>query len=267
MLPMYAEYSQIYDLIHERPISEQELWSDDKKFWVDESLAIGSPTLELACGSGRLLLPIARAGIQITGIDNSPEMLELLVKKIKDETLDVQSRVQYLLNPMQAIPNTLHGRFKLVFIAFSAFQYMYTRTNQEATLSSAYKTLLPGGKMIVDVFNPNPNFVTSWGEPLFMKDVQNSPEQGDRIAWFCVPEEYDQKTKILTMPNLFLISKNDHSDPQQILMNAKYYLFTPEELVELFRQTGFVDIETFGDYNKTPFSDNSKRIIVSGKRI
>jgi ubiquinone/menaquinone biosynthesis C-methylase UbiE len=64
----------------------------DVPFYVELAKGMGGPVLEIACGTGRVLLPIAREGIEIHGVDNSPAMLRILRAHLKEEPPKVASR-------------------------------------------------------------------------------------------------------------------------------------------------------------------------------
>ena len=87
MTDEYAGAAEFYDYVV--PYSTR----GDVEFYVDEALAANGPVLELGCGTGRVLIPIARAGVTIDGLDGSPKMLERCREKLQAEPAKVQSRV------------------------------------------------------------------------------------------------------------------------------------------------------------------------------
>ncbi len=260
MQEVYGGYSKIYDQVHERR------QSTDVQFWVSEAMSASQPVLEIACGSGRIALPIARQGISIHGIDNSPEMIKLLEQKLPSEQEDTRDLLTYEIADMRTFGEKFTSKYGLAFVAFSALQYMHSREDQQRVFSAVHKALKPDGIFTVDVFNPNPAFVSEWGKPLRMAEVENSPENGERIIWQCVPQGFDEKTKILTMPNKFKIYHNKTEDPETIIIPAQYYCFSQHELKTLFIQSGFEVIETFGNYNKSPYVPESPRVVMKGRK-
>ena len=86
---MYEDISKYYDLIH------QEL-RDDIVFAIKLAASVGDPILELGCGTGRLILPLARVGHAITGLDNSAAMLEVARNRIEAEKAKVQQRIRLI---------------------------------------------------------------------------------------------------------------------------------------------------------------------------
>src|SRR5512139_1880543 len=103
-MPEYDDFSVCYDL----------LWGDmsnDVPFYLEMARETGGPVCELACGTGRVLLPFARAGFEITGIDVSQAMLDKLQAKLDKENREVQARVALKCADMRDYRFTQKFRF------------------------------------------------------------------------------------------------------------------------------------------------------------
>ena len=120
----------------------------DGAFMVDFAAATGGPVLDIACGTGRIALPLARGGLRVTGIDLAPEMLE-------------RARAQSAGLPLQlhladVRDFTLHdGPFACATMAGHAFQQMLTDADQRALFRCIHRHLAPGGLFAFDSRNPN----------------------------------------------------------------------------------------------------------------
>ena len=125
----------------------------DVDFYVDLAKETTGSVLELGCGTGRVLLPTARAGFDVTGIDLSEDMLEVLQTKLVDEPEDVQQRVRIVRADIRDF--ALGARFELVTVPFRPFQHLISIDDQLACLSCAHRHLEPGGRLALDVFDPN----------------------------------------------------------------------------------------------------------------
>jgi len=108
----------------------------------------GGPVLELGCGTGRVLLPIAHQGLACTGLDASPAMLDVLRAK------DPPPNLRLVVAPMQNF-DLGPARFGLIFSAFRALQHLYTVEDQLACLGCVLRHLAPGGLFAFDVFAPD----------------------------------------------------------------------------------------------------------------
>jgi SAM-dependent methyltransferase len=146
----YTDYpfvAEFYD--HVAPYRDRE----DVAFYVDMAREAEGSVLEVGCGTGRVLIPIARVGVEITGLDMSAKMLDVCQKKLLDETDDVRSRVTLIQGDMRHFQ--LDDRFNLVTIPFRPFQHLLTVEDQLACLDNIYRHLADGGHFILDIFNPS----------------------------------------------------------------------------------------------------------------
>ena len=109
--------------------------------------------LEVATGTGRVLWPIAKAGFDIVGIDISHQMLALARAKGEREVAAIRERVQ--LHQADMASFELKRRFQLAIIPFRAFQHLTLPEQQRAALNCINSSLVVGGHLIIDVFDPH----------------------------------------------------------------------------------------------------------------
>lgn len=124
----------------------------DLPFYVDLAKQIGGPILEMGCGTGRVLSPIARAGIEIHGLDNSAPMLDVLRRHITNEPAEVQQRILIHQGDMRDFRG--QQKYPLVTIPFRPMQHMYTVEDQARVLRTAAFHLQDNGILAFDVFFP-----------------------------------------------------------------------------------------------------------------
>jgi len=148
----------------------------DVAFFVDAARDAGSPVLEVGCGTGRVLIRTARAGIEIVGLDASAAMLAVCRERLHDEPEAVQTRVQLVQADMRAFD--LRRRFTLVTIPFRPFQHLITVEDQLSCLESIRGHLVDGGTLILDLFNPSLDALV---------DQPIGDEFGDEPE-FCMPD-------------------------------------------------------------------------------
>ena len=125
---------------------------NDVSFYVELARRVGGPVLELACGTGRVLLPIARQGIAIHGVDSSPAMLAQLRRNLEGETATVRKLVAVSSGDLRSFRS--EGTYPLIIIPFRPLQHMYTVEDQVAALKTAAFHLAPDGLLAFDVFYP-----------------------------------------------------------------------------------------------------------------
>lgn len=142
----------VYDAI----ASIYDPWShsvtEDVEFYVEEALATGGPVVELAVGTGRIAVPVAKAGIPVIGVDLSPGMLE--VARAYAEREAVGALVDLRVGDMREPPPV--GPVPLVICPFRSLLHMPTRDDKLRVLEAAGELLEPGGRFVFDVFTPSP---------------------------------------------------------------------------------------------------------------
>ena len=124
----------------------------DVPFYVESAKAARGPVLELGCGTGRILLPIARAGVSIVGLDSSRQMLERCRANLGAESAAVQGRVTLHQGDLHDF--NLGATFALIIAPFRVVQHLTTVDAQLRFLANVSRHLAPGGRFIFDVFNP-----------------------------------------------------------------------------------------------------------------
>lgn len=143
------------DALYDRIARIYDPWSrsvtEDVDFYVDEAVASGGPVVELAVGTGRIAVPIAKAGICVIGVDESPEMLA--VARAYAEREVVSARVDLRVGDLRTPPVT--ETVPLVIIPFRSLLHMPDETEKLRALEAARSLLEPDGHLVFDVFSPS----------------------------------------------------------------------------------------------------------------
>jgi SAM-dependent methyltransferase len=121
----------------------------DVAFYRRQAKRARGPILELACGTGRVSFPLADAGLDVTGLDASPAMLQVARRKLSAAP---GARLRFVRGDMRRF--SLPRRFALAIVPFRAFQHLLTVKDQRACLECIRRHLRHGGRLIVDVFDP-----------------------------------------------------------------------------------------------------------------
>lgn len=138
-----------YDRVHPRNISGTPV-AGDADFYVRQARRTGGPVLELGCGTGRIAIPLAEAGFDVTGLDLSAPMLKIAARRIG--LTRTRGRITLVRGDMANF--SLKRKFPLVIIPFRAFQHLLTPAAQRSCLESCRRHLTPKGRLIVDIFDP-----------------------------------------------------------------------------------------------------------------
>jgi SAM-dependent methyltransferase len=140
----WDEYAAFYDWENAQTIGRR-----DVAFWRDFAVRINGRTLELGCGTGRLLVPIARRGIEIVGIDRSQPMLALAHDRLS--RLRTPTRASLVRGDMRHLPFDRAQPFDLIIAAYGVLQSLTRERDLAATLKAAVELLAPGGVFALDL--------------------------------------------------------------------------------------------------------------------
>src|SRR5262249_5227553 len=113
--------------------------------------------LEVACGTGRIALPLAQAGINIVGVDRSEAMLAIARRKLAALPGSVQQSITLLNQDMSTL--ALDQRFGLVFVPARSFQHLLTIELQKTALEAFCRHLLKEGRLVLHLFDPRLDFL------------------------------------------------------------------------------------------------------------
>jgi len=139
--------------------------------FVEMAQTAGGPVLEVGCGIGRVLIPIARAGEEITGLDLSPSMLAVCRHNLAQESTETQARVRLVEGDMRDFDLT--QQFALITLPFRPFQHLETAEDQIACLNTIHRHLAPGGRVVLDLFNPS---IPHLAAPERLEEFGDEPE-------------------------------------------------------------------------------------------
>ncbi len=236
--------AQLYDQVipyRDRP---------DVAFFVDFAQESGGPILEVGCGTGRVLIPTARAGFPITGLDLSQHMLEVCQQNLVNETQEVQDRVTLIQGDMRDF--SLGKTFSLVTTPFRPFQHLLTLEDQFSCLTSIRRHLKPGGVLILDIFNPSLESLTAdnLGEEIGAEPEFTTPE-GIKVLRSNKTISRDYINQINQVELIYNLTHPD--DRKERLVHAFYmrYLFR-FEAEHLLSRCGFKVEGLYADYQKNP---------------
>jgi SAM-dependent methyltransferase len=140
----WDEYAAFYDWENAQTIGRADL-----AFWHDFAGRVGGRTLELGCGTGRLLVPIARSGVEIVGIDRSPTMLARAHDKLR--RLKTPTRASLVRGDIRHPPFDRAQPFDLVMAPYGVLQSLVRDRDLTATLRAVVDLLAPGGIFALDL--------------------------------------------------------------------------------------------------------------------
>jgi SAM-dependent methyltransferase len=123
----------------------------------------GGAVLEVGCGTGRITVPLAQAGLEVTGVDLSEAMLAIARRKFAALPTSVQAHVNLINQDMTAL--NLGRCFNLVFLPFRSFQHVLTIDLQRKALKAIRRHLEPTGRLALHLFDPRLDFLCDANNP------------------------------------------------------------------------------------------------------
>jgi len=237
------ELPDLYDIVM-GPLAQE---GQELAFYRAQSQASDGPVLELACGSGRLTIPLAKDGIDISGLDMSDAMIQRARAKADKHGVTIP----WVVADMRVFE--LERRFGLIFIPLNSLLHLHSRAEYEDLLACIRKHLLPDGHFVLSVYNPSveilaraPNTRHPFMPPSF------DPETGQEIR----TEEstnYDAATQTSGTTIYYRVD----GVPDEVATPLNLRCLFPQELEALLHYNGFEMIERHGDYEGHGFTSQS----------
>jgi SAM-dependent methyltransferase len=220
----------------------------DGPFYLSLAQRFSGDALELGCGTGRVTIPMAQAGIKITGLDTVPGMLERA--KVKAGDLPVQ----WVEADIRRFD--LGKQFKFIFETGAVFQHMLERPDQEAALARVWKHLEPDGYFVVGTMFPSASMIGTEPEADWFSYVD---EHGREVR-VSGKQDYDPLTQVRT-ETAFRRWKT--ADGQEVVKEYPLRLrcFFPQEIEALLHYNGFAIRERYGDTDFSPLTHESGHMI------
>jgi SAM-dependent methyltransferase len=235
-------------------------WDADMALYEQFAARCGSPILELGCGTGRVLLPLARQGYRITGIDASAAMLDQARQKLAKE--DLAGSVTLVQQEMRELD--LAERFTLALAALNSFAHLHTTAEQLAALARVRRHLEPGGLLILDLFNPDMARLLDARGQVSLARVMVDPGTGHRLMRFYA-EEVDLEQQLIH--TTYIVDEIDAGGRVQRTLFPFSLRYTFRyELELLLRHAGFEIEAIYGSYDLDEFSGDSEQMIAVASR-
>ena len=236
----------------------------DVGFYVDEARAADGAVLELGCGSGRVLLPTARAGRRIVGLDLSPGMLAACRARLAAEPAEVQARVRLVEGDLRAFD--LGERFGLVTIPFRPLQHLVAIEDQLRCLRAAHAHLAPGGRLVFDVFQPNLARLAAGPTDGEVEDTPETPlPDGRRFRRAFRLAAVHPAAQWNAVELVYYVTGPDGATRRtvQAFPMRWFYRF---EVEHLLARCGFAVRAVYGDFDRSPLTDASPEMVFVAER-
>jgi SAM-dependent methyltransferase len=210
--------------------------TEDIAFYREEARRAGGPVVELGVGTGRIAIPLAGDGVDVIGVDSSPRMLEVCARRASAAGVELDLRLGDLTEP------PVRQRVPLVIVPFRSYLHLQTTAARRRALAAVRELLLPGGRLVFDVFAPDAEDIAETNG----RWIEREPGIWERADW-------DPARRTLT-----LSIRGDRAESQMALAWADI-----EEWRTLLEGAGFEIEACYGWFDRTPYTGGEDTIWVA----
>jgi SAM-dependent methyltransferase len=249
----YELMARFYDLVNAD-------LTEDLPFWLGLAAERGGPVLELGCGSGRVLLQLAREGLRAVGVDCSPAMLARARARLAQRA-DLGQRVTLIEQDVRRL--ALGEQFPLAIMPLNTFAHLLTFEDQHLALVRVAEHMAPGGWFALDV----PNTAEVYGAPpggLMLERTVRDESSGREVMEFSMLS-LDRTAQLGHITWIYdEIDREGGVRRTRIPMTLRYTF--PGEMRALLELSGLRLVGLYGGYQREPFEDGSPRMLVLAER-
>ena len=236
----WDDYADFYDWENAQTLGRR-----DVRFWQEMASRAKGPVLELGCGTGRISIPVARAGAHVIGIDRSSEMLARARKRVRRARLN--GRVSWLRGDIRSLPFRRSVRFGLVMAPYGIVQSLVRDSDLTATLAAVHGVLAHDGVFGVDLVPDLP----VWKE--YRNQVRfRGLRRGGRSRITLVESVRQDRAKRLTVFDQEYIEQRGRERKSR-RFNLVFRTLTVPQMTRRLEHAGFRVRAVLGDYSGEPW--------------
>jgi SAM-dependent methyltransferase len=240
---------------------------DDVRWYVELARRLvpaGGRILELGAGSGRVTVPLARAGFAVTALDHEPAMLAALDERRRKLPAAAAARITPVRGDLRDF--ALGRRFDLVIAAFNVVEHLYTRVEVDVCLRAVRRHLRPGARFAFDVQLPDPAWLARDASRRWARTRFHHPVTGETL-WYSTNHDYDPVSQIVVIRLYYTPDGKARRGREQVVVLSQRKFF-PAELEALVAHAGLRLDERHGDFAGGPLgpSSESQVLICSAAR-
>ena len=249
----YRDIAEFYDLEH----NDLDI---DIDLVLNFAQVVGDPILEMGCGSGRILIPLAQAGFNVTGLDVSRPMLNRAEEAIA--SAGIHDRVTLFEGDMRDADEAPGGPFGLVIFSLNSLMHLTNVDDQRAALRAAGRALDPRGQLIIDTMNPSPEQVRHLLASPHLEGSWELPDGSTVDKW-----SHRREASAAQVIDTLLWYDRTHADGSLTRTRSSFSLryVHASELAMMLELSGFIEPMFYGNYDLDPYENDSERIIVTAE--
>ncbi len=251
------ENREFYDRIARFYDAENAAMVEDLGLYEALAAQTGGPVLDVGCGTGRVLLHLAGAGLDVVGVDHSEAMLACARDKLKGMA-GLRARVTLVAGDV--LTAELPGPFGLVLLPYNGFMHFTRQANQLAALRRLRAVVKDGGRLALDLPNAGDAFATQDDSALVLERMFPNPAGAGLVMQQSV-SELDRAGQLLYVTWIYDVVGKNGTVQRTVAPLVVRYVFAGE-MDLLLKATGWEREAIYGDYEGGPFEDGSPRMIV-----
>ena len=249
----WDEYAPFYDWENAQTLGRR-----DVPFWRRVASAARGPVLELGCGTGRVSLPLARAGVELVGIDRSAPMLDRARRRItKSRNQQLTKSLYFVRGDIRALPFDT-GAFPLVIAPYGILQSLIRPRDLTATLASVARIIAPGGTFGIDLVPDVPK----WRE--YENRVGLRGKSGGSQLTLIESVRQDLKRRLTTFEQKYVERRGDRTREHRF--DLIFRTLSVPQMTRQLEKAGFGVDAVLGDYQGRPWDDRADVWIIMAKK-
>jgi ubiquinone/menaquinone biosynthesis C-methylase UbiE len=249
----WDEYAPFYDWENAQTLGRR-----DVPFWRRVATRADGPVLELGCGTGRVSLPLARAGVNVVGIDRSAPMLDRARRRItKSRTRPFTKSLRFVRGDIRALPFEA-GAFPMVLAPYGILQSLIRPRDLTATLLSVARVLARGGTFGIDLVPDVPK----WRE--YQNRVQLRGRAGGAQLTLIESVRQDPKRHLTTFEQKYVERRGAHTREHRF--DLTFRTLSVRQMTGQLERAGFRVDSVLGDYRGRPWDDRADVWIILAKK-
>lgn len=245
-----------YDTPYSDPALYDVIYSgirDDIPFYVERARTARGPTLEIGCGTGRVLIPALEAGAQVDGLDLDAGMLSHLERKVSALGRTVR------LVQSDMCDFTMPRRYALVMAPFRVFMHLVSTLDQLRTLRCVRDHLEPGGAFVFNVFYPSLDAIVGHEGQRRLTIEAIDPETGGAVEVYDTPH-YDRVKQIVQVDREVVSADAGGSQTHRMSFHLRWTYRYEIEL--LLAAAGFPRWDLWGGYDRRPLEKDTDEMVI-----
>ena len=258
---LYSNDAYFYDLDNREPLKV------DIPFYLGYASKVpaNSRMLELACGTGRITIPLAKAGHEVWALEYSQAMINVFKDKLKILPKEAADKIHLIHGDMSNFE--IGQKFPLILLPARSFQLLLDEEKEISCLKNVHSHLSEDGTFIIDIGN----FIGSkeqekvWVSKEQVFDWENTdPKTGNKVRRLHINKEIDTDKQIIYPQKIYHVSRKDGTE-EKIVKQSSWKYFSEKQIKNLLVSNGFKIMEEMGYYDSRPIKEGSDFIFICRK--